>query len=161
VEDLDEDVFAEGLGFDGSSIRGFQQINESDMLLFPDPGTAYVDPCLEIPTLSMICDVKDPVSGKPYSRDPRYIVQKAEAYLKSTGIAEASYWDRSWSSISSTTCSTTRTPSPATIASIRMKGYGTAGGMRARTWDSSCVTKRATSRFRRRTSNRTCAPRSF
>ena len=92
VEDLDEDVFAEGLGFDGSSIRGFQQINESDMLLFPDPETAYVDPCLEIPTLSMICDVKDPVSGKPYSRDPRYIVQKAEAYLKSTGIAETSYW---------------------------------------------------------------------
>ena len=92
VEDLDEDVFAEGLGFDGSSIRGFQQINESDMLLFPDPETAYVDPCLEIPTLSMICDVKDPVSGKPYSRDPRYIVQKAEAYLKSSGIAETSYW---------------------------------------------------------------------
>jgi glutamine synthetase len=92
VEDLDEDIFAEGLGFDGSSIRGFQQINESDMLLFPDPETAYVDPCLEIPTLSMICDVKDPVSGKPYSRDPRYIVQKAEAYLKSTGIAETSYW---------------------------------------------------------------------
>ena len=92
VEDLDEDLFAEGPGFDGSSIRGFQQINESDMLLFPDPETAYVDPCLEIPTLSIICDVKDPVSGKPYSRDPRYIVQKAEAYLKSTGIAETSYW---------------------------------------------------------------------
>jgi glutamine synthetase len=92
VEDLNEDLFAEGAGFDGSSIRGFQQINESDMLLFPDPETAYVDPCLQIPTLSIICDVKDPVSGKPYSRDPRYIVQKAEAYLKSTGIAEISYW---------------------------------------------------------------------
>jgi len=92
VEDLNEDLFAEGAGFDGSSIRGFQQINESDMLLFPDPETAYVDPCLQIPTLSIICDVKDPVSGKPYSRDPRYIVQKAEAYLKSSGIAETSYW---------------------------------------------------------------------
>ena len=92
VEDLDEDLFAEGIGFDGSSIRGFQQINESDMLLFPDPETAYVDPILEIPTLSMICDVKDPVTGKPYSRDPRYIVQKAEAYLKSSGIADISYW---------------------------------------------------------------------
>jgi glutamine synthetase len=92
VEDLDEDLFSEGIGFDGSSIRGFQQINESDMLLFPDPETAYVDPILEIPTLSIICDVKDPVTGKPYSRDPRYVVQKAEDYLKSSGIAEISYW---------------------------------------------------------------------
>ncbi|MGP8260130.1 MAG: type I glutamate--ammonia ligase [Acidobacteriaceae bacterium] len=92
VEDLEEDLFNEGIGFDGSSIRGFQQINESDMLLFPDPETAYVDPILEVPTLSIICDVKDPISGKPYSRDPRFIVQKAEAYLKSSGIAETSYW---------------------------------------------------------------------
>src|SRR5260370_8895330 len=92
VEDLDEDLLSEGIGFDGSSIRGFQQINESDMLLFPDPETAYVDPVLEVPTLSIICDVKDPITGKPYSRDPRYIVQKAEAYLKSSGIAEVSYW---------------------------------------------------------------------
>ncbi len=92
VDDLDESLFNEGIGFDGSSIRGFQQINESDMLLFPDPETAYVDPILEIPTLSMICDVKDPISGKPYSRDPRYVVQKAEAYLKSSGIADVSYW---------------------------------------------------------------------
>jgi glutamine synthetase len=92
VGELNEDLFDEGIGFDGSSIRGFQQINESDMLLFPDPETAYLDPCLEIPTLSIICDVKDPVTGNPYGRDPRYIVQKAEAYLKSTGIAETSYW---------------------------------------------------------------------
>jgi glutamine synthetase len=92
VGDLDESLFNEGIGFDGSSIRGFQQINESDMLLFPDPETAQLDPVLEVPTLSLICDVKDPITGKPYSRDPRYIVQKAEAYLKSTGIAETSYW---------------------------------------------------------------------
>src|ERR1700674_5153166 len=92
VEDLEDDLFAEGIGFDGSSIRGFQQINESDMLLFPDPETAYVDPILQVPTLSIICDVKDPITGKPYSRDPRYIVQKAEAHLKSSGIADISYW---------------------------------------------------------------------
>src|SRR6266446_4739482 len=92
VEDLQEDLFTEGIGFDGSSIRGFQQINESDMLLFPDPETAYIDPVLDVPTLSIICDVKDPITGKPYSRDPRYIVQKAEAYLKSSGIADISYW---------------------------------------------------------------------
>ncbi len=92
VGDLDESLFSEGIGFDGSSIRGFQQINESDMLLFPDPDTAQLDPVLEVPTLSLICDVKDPITGKPYSRDPRYIVQKAEAYLKSTGVADVSYW---------------------------------------------------------------------
>jgi glutamine synthetase len=92
VEDLDDDLFGEGIGFDGSSIRGFQQINESDMLLFPDPETAYVDPVLGVPTLSIICDVKDPITGKPYSRNPRYVAQKAEAYLKSTGIADVSYW---------------------------------------------------------------------
>ncbi len=92
VEDLEEDLFTEGIGFDGSSIRGFQQINESDMLLVPDPETAYVDPVLEVPTLSIICDVKDPVTEKPYSRDPRYVVQKAEAYLQSSGIADVSYW---------------------------------------------------------------------
>jgi glutamine synthetase len=92
VEDLDEELFREGIGFDGSSIRGFQQINESDMLLVPDPETAYVDPILEIPTLSMVCDVKDPVTEKPYIRDPRYIAQKAEAYLKNGGIADISYW---------------------------------------------------------------------
>src|SRR5258708_6896579 len=92
VEDLEDDLFRDGIGFDGSSIRGFQQIHESDMLLFPDPETAYVDPILQVPTLSMICDVKDPITGKPYSRDPRYIVQRAEAYLKSSGIGDVSYW---------------------------------------------------------------------
>src|SRR5579862_971702 len=89
---FERDAFSEGIGFDGSSIRGFQQINESDMLLIPDPTTAYVDPILQIPTLSIICDVKDPITGKPYSRDPRFIVQKAEAYLMSSGIADVSYW---------------------------------------------------------------------
>ncbi|MBI4216588.1 MAG: type I glutamate--ammonia ligase [Chloroflexi bacterium] len=90
--ELNEELFAEGIGFDGSSIRGFQKIHESDMLLFPDPTTAIVDPALEVPTLSLICNVRDPVTGQPYSRDPRYIAQKAEAHLKASGIADASYW---------------------------------------------------------------------
>src|SRR6478672_13040606 len=64
---LEEAMFTEGLGFDGSSIRGFQKINESDMLLFPDPSTAIVDPILEVPTLSIICDVSDPITRGPYS----------------------------------------------------------------------------------------------
>jgi glutamine synthetase len=92
VGELSEEIFAEGIGFDGSSIRGFQVINESDMLLFPDPSTAVVDPACAIPTLSLICDVRDPITGNPYERDPRQIAHKAEAYLKSTGIADTSYF---------------------------------------------------------------------
>src|SRR5512142_1687957 len=88
----DEELFADGIGFDGSSIRGFQEIHESDMLLTPDPATAFVDPTFEIPTLVLICDVSDPVTRQPYSRDPRYVARKAEAYLKQTGIAANSYW---------------------------------------------------------------------
>jgi glutamine synthetase len=92
AETLDEDMVKEGLGFDGSSIRGFQAINESDMLLIPDLSTAFVDPVLEVPTLSIICDIYDPITLEPYSRDPRFIAFKAEEYLKTTGIATASYW---------------------------------------------------------------------
>ncbi len=84
--------FERGIGFDGSSIRGFQAIEESDMLLVPDPKTAFVDPFCSVPTLAIICNVYDPESGEPYSRDPRYIAQKAEAYLRAAGIADVSYW---------------------------------------------------------------------
>ena len=92
VGELSEEMFQEGLGFDGSSIRGFQAINESDMLLLPDPGSAFVDPCLKVPTLALVCDVKDPITGERYSRDPRYVAQKAEQYLTKTNIATTSYW---------------------------------------------------------------------
>src|SRR6266850_3714426 len=78
VSELNEEIFEDGLGFDGSSIRGFQTIDESDMLLIPDPNTAVMDPFTAVPTLVVICNVKDPVTGKWYTRDPRYIAQKAE-----------------------------------------------------------------------------------
>ena len=91
VADMNDELFKEGIGFDGSSIRGFQTIDESDMLLMPDPSTAQMDPFTKVPTLVLICDVKDPVTGKEYSRDPRYVARKAEAYLKSTGIADTVY----------------------------------------------------------------------
>ena len=91
VAELTAELFAEGIGFDGSSIRGFQAINESDMLLFPDPTTAQLDPFTAVPTLVLICDVKDPVTGANYGRDPRYVAKKAEAYVKSTGIADTIY----------------------------------------------------------------------
>ncbi|HEX9014132.1 MAG TPA: type I glutamate--ammonia ligase [Anaerolineaceae bacterium] len=89
---LDAALFEDGIGFDGSSIRGFKEIHESDMLLMLDPSTALIDTALEIPTLVIICDVFDPVTRQPYSRDPRYVARKAEAYLKQTGIAGTSYW---------------------------------------------------------------------
>ncbi len=92
VNELSEDSFEDGLGFDGSSIRGFQSIEESDMLLIPDVTTAFVDPIFEVPTLDIICDVYDPITRQPYSRDPRYVARKAEAYLKKTGIADLSYF---------------------------------------------------------------------
>ena len=92
TKEFSEDVFEEGIGFDGSSIRGFQQIQESDMLLFPDPTSAFMDPFSAEPTLCLICNVKDPVTGEDYSRDPRYIAQKAENYLKSTGIGDTAYF---------------------------------------------------------------------
>lgn len=89
---LNADLFEDGIGFDGSSIRGFQEIHESDMLLMLDPTTAFIDETLEIPTLVIICDVFDPVTRQPYSRDPRFVARKAEAYLKQTGLANTSYW---------------------------------------------------------------------
>jgi len=89
---LDEGIFEDGLGFDGSSIRGFQRIEESDMLLIPDPTSAKIDPIPEAKTLSLICNVADPISRESYSRDPRYVAQKAERYLGSTGVADTSYW---------------------------------------------------------------------
>jgi glutamine synthetase len=88
---LTADVFDEGVGFDGSSIRGFQEIQESDMLLVPDPNTAVVDPFTQHKTLDLNCFVNDPVTGESYSRDPRYVARKAEEYLTSTGLADTCY----------------------------------------------------------------------
>jgi glutamine synthetase len=92
VSELTEDSFTEGFGFDGSSIRGWQAINESDMLIVPVADTAKIDPFYERPTLSMICDIKDPITKKSYSRDPRSIGRKAAKYLKDSKIADHAYF---------------------------------------------------------------------
>ncbi|MDH4226890.1 MAG: type I glutamate--ammonia ligase [Deltaproteobacteria bacterium] len=92
IDELTEDVFEEGLGFDGSSIRGWQPIHASDMLVIPDARTAVMEPFSEVPTLSLICNVVDPITKEAYSRDPRNIAIKAEAYLKSTGIGDVAYF---------------------------------------------------------------------
>jgi glutamine synthetase len=91
VSMIDEEIFAEGTMFDGSSIAGWKAINESDMTLMPDPSTAQLDPFFAAPTLSIVCDVLEPTTGQPYERDPRGMAKKAEAYLKSTGIGDTIY----------------------------------------------------------------------
>jgi len=92
LSELTEKNLADGYGFDGSSIRGFKAIQESDMLLMPDTNTAVVDPFCNIPTLTMLCNIMEPETREWFSRDPRHIAQKAEAYLKETGIADISNW---------------------------------------------------------------------
>lgn len=92
VSRLDEKLFEDGLGFDGSSLRGWQPINVSDMRVTPDAGTARIDPFCAFKTVSLICDVSDPITGQPYGRDPRFVARKAERYLQSTGIADLVYF---------------------------------------------------------------------
>ncbi|MEE9194152.1 MAG: glutamine synthetase beta-grasp domain-containing protein, partial [Thermodesulfobacteriota bacterium] len=86
-KEVDKDTFDSGLGFDGSSIRGWQSINASDMLVVPDATTARIDPFMTRPTMAIICDIEDPITREAYSRDPRNISKKALSYLKRTGIA--------------------------------------------------------------------------
>ena len=92
ISELEESSFEDGYGFDGSSIRGWQPIHASDMLVVPDATTAKMDPFYEAPTLVLICNIVDPVTREPYSRDPRNIAQKADAYLKSSGIGDVAYF---------------------------------------------------------------------
>jgi glutamine synthetase len=91
ISEFTEEVIKEGSGFDGSSIRGWQAINDSDMLAIPDPSTAFIDPFTKYPTLSVMCNIKDPVTGGLYPKDPRSLAQKAEAHLKASGIGDVCY----------------------------------------------------------------------
>ncbi|MFL5396328.1 MAG: type I glutamate--ammonia ligase [Myxococcales bacterium] len=92
IAELTEAVFEEGLGFDGSSIRGWAPIHASDMLVMPDPDTAVMDPFMKDATLSVICNITDPITKEPYSRDPRFIAQKAERYLKQSGVGDSAFY---------------------------------------------------------------------
>ena len=91
ASELEADMFSDGLGFDGSSIRGWKSIHESDMLVMPDPATAFMDPFTEMPTLSLICDIVDPITREDYGRDPRAVARRAETYIKSTGVADTAF----------------------------------------------------------------------
>ena len=92
TSELEESLFEDGLGFDGSSIRGWQAINNSDMIVIPDPTTAMMDPFMNVPTLSLLCNIADPITKEKYSKDPRHVAQKAEAYLNSTGLGDTGYF---------------------------------------------------------------------
>lgn len=92
VSEMTDSLFKDGNGFDGSSIRGWQAINNSDMLVVPDPATAMMDPFCQVQTLSMVCDIVDPITREFYTRDPRYIAKKAEAYLTKSKIGDVSYF---------------------------------------------------------------------
>ncbi len=91
ITQFDEDTFINGLGFDGSSIRGWQSIHASDMLAIPDPSTAMVDPFFDLPTVSVIANIVDPITKKEYSRDPRYVARKAEEYIRKSGMADTCF----------------------------------------------------------------------
>jgi glutamine synthetase len=92
ITEFNESSFENGYGFDGSSIRGWKTIHESDMLIIPDPSTLFLDPFIKAPTISLICDVYEPATREKYSRCPRNIAQKAEAYLKRTGVADTAFY---------------------------------------------------------------------
>jgi len=130
VTQFDEGSFEDGFGFDGSSIRGWKPINESDMLIIPDPKTMFVDPFIEQPTISLICDVYEPATKEKYTRCPRNIAQKAEAYLISTGIADTVYYDpkQNFSSLMMSDLILSRTAN--SILWIQLKADGTVEKMK-------------------------------
>ncbi|MDP7206637.1 MAG: glutamine synthetase beta-grasp domain-containing protein, partial [Pirellulaceae bacterium] len=92
ISELSESVFENGLGFDGSSIRGWKSINESDMLIVPQPDTVFLDPFTEMETLCVLCNIQDPITGEDYSRDPRHVATKAVGYLNASNIADTAYF---------------------------------------------------------------------
>ena len=156
MSEIEESVFEDGLGFDGSSIRGWQAIHESDMLMVPDASTAFIDPFYQHPTIVFICDILDPVTDKPYSRDPRNVARKAEAHLKRTGIGDTAYFgpEAEFFVFGHARFSTGRTT--ASTSSTRSRRPGTpARRRRAGTSPTSPATSRATSRCRRPTRSRT------
>jgi glutamine synthetase len=170
IAELSEGVFEEGLGFDGSSIRGWMPIHASDMLVVPDPDTALMDPFMKDPTLSLICNVVDPITKENYARDPRFIAQKAERYLKQSGVGDVAYYGPEaeffiFDGVSYDSGPTTRTTrsSPARASGRPAPPSSTAGTARrtppVRTWGTSRGTRKATSPSRPSTRCRTSAPR--
>ena len=158
--ELKEDMFEEGLGFDGSSIRGFQAINESDMLLFPDPATAIVDPVCGIPTLSIICNIKDPITLESYTRDVRHIAQESGRLPEvRRGLPIRVTGDPKPNSSCSMMSVMAKTSIRATILSIRGREVGTPAPTRDQTSAINPATRKGISPCRHRIQCRTFDPR--
>ena len=160
VTAVDEDMFADGVMFDGSSIAGWKAINESDMVLMPDTTSAHMDPFFAQSTMVLVCDILDPISGEAYNRDPRSTARKAEAYLKSEGMGDTCYFgpeaeffvfdDVKYKAIPTTPASSSIRPNcrPTTTPITRRAISATGRASRAAIFP-----------FRRSTQRRTCAPR--
>ena len=159
IGELTEEVFEEGFGFDGSSIRGWKSIEASDMLAMPDPRTAFIDPFCNVPTLSLTCTIAETGTKEAYNRDPRGIAQRGEQYLNSTGIADTAVFGPEAEFSFSTTFNMTTRRTGRFTPSIRRKASGTAGAMRCRTSATKCGTRKVISRSRRWIRSRIFAPR--
>lgn len=159
VAQLTEDAFEEGYGFDGSSIRGFQEIQESDMILVPDPNTGYLDPFRRHRTLVLHCFVADPVTGESYSRDPRYVAAKAEQHLFATGVADTAYFGPEPEFFVFDDVRFETRPNSASYTVDSVEGSWNTGTAEGRTWATSPAPNRGTSRCPRWTTTRTCGAR--
>ena len=156
---VEVDSFEDGFGIDGSSIRGWAAINESDMLLIPDPTTAFMDPFMEVPTLVMMGDVRDPITKQNYERDPRWIAKKAETVPARTPASAIPLSSAPKpSSSSSTTSASTRTRTPASTSSMPKRAAGIPAARRTIS-ATGRATRKAISRFRRPITIRICAPK--
>ena len=160
ADQMDEGALQDGIGFDGSSIRGFQSIHESDMILKPDPESAQFDTFRSVPTLSMICDVWDPMAKSYYDRDPRNIAKRAEAYLQKTGIADTSFFgpEAEFFILDNVVYENGSNRAGFEIDSV-VKRIGTAETSTVRTSDTRSVRRKATFRYRLPINMPTCGPR--
>jgi len=158
ADQFDHNFVDNGIAFDGSSVRGFQAINESDMALFPDPVTARLDPFRKHKTLNMNFFVHDPITGEAYSRDPRNVARKAEEYLATTGVADTCYFGAEAEFYIFDSVRSAPSPTRASTTSTRSRAGGTPGARRpAATSATRSTTRAATSRCPRWTITRTCA----
>ena len=149
IGELEESSFDDGYGFDGSSIRGWQPINMSDMLVVPDATTAKIDPFFEIPTMVLIGNIVDPITREPYTRDPRNIARKAEAFLTSTGIGDTVFIGPEAEFLFLTASGLNLLPTSLSMRWILLREFGIPPEKRPPTWDTNPDTKKDIFRFRR------------
>ena len=160
IGELNEGSFEDGFGFDGSSIRGWQPINASDMLVIPDAATAKMDPFFKVPTLVLIGNIVDPITREAYTRDPRNIAKKAEAYLKSTGIGDTAFIgpEAEFFIFDDIRYEQPDKTAPS-MPSIPWRASGTRAGVKSPNLGYKPATRKATFPYRHQTSSRTCAPK--